>query len=410
MRKSVVSFLAMGLCFLGTAGAQTVNAPLQLAAGQHYTVNSTMRISEFTGVEALGLEPEAATALAFLPDITLQMVWGLEVKSWGADGGVFRWTVENGGINAPMLEGLAAGATASTPGAGAAISQGLDQVVGGLLVSSLDLGFDCRVDRSGRCIELLNYRDWQRATLGQVEMVRGILTAIGPVVPATPGPDGKPPQVPPSRMFATMNTLIGSLTSLFVDGYDARSAAAAFSLLDGMANIQGARAGATTVTFPQPMGGGNLPTTGQVSVVSVDQGARTAQIRTSLTADPAAMRRATAAQVQAMGPMLEQLGQFAAMAPATPGSGPSTAAAEMAELRTMMTEMATSGRYTLSLETTGTVDLTTGLARETRTLMRSSSAWGAANSTPMAATIEVTTRLTPGQPALIGRTAQPAAR
>jgi hypothetical protein len=403
MRKTVVSLMAMGLCFLGGAGAQTVNAPLQLTAGQHFTVNSTMRISEFSGVEALGLEPQAATALAFLPDITLQMVWGLEVKSWGADGGVFRWTVENGGINAPMLEGLAAGATASTPGASAAISQGLDQVIGGALVSGFDVGFECRVDRSGRCIELLNYRDWQRATLGQVEMVRGILTAVGPVVPATPGPDGKPPQVPASRMFAMVNTLIGSYTNLFVDGYDARSAAAAFGLLDGMANVQAARAGATTVTFPQPLGGGNLPTSGQVNVVSVDQGARTAQIRTTLTADPAAMCRAAAAQVQAMGPLMDQLGQFVALAPSTPGSGANAAAAEMAQMRTMLTEMASSGRYTLSLETTGTVDLTTGLAKETRTLMRSSSAWGPANSTPIAAAIEVTTRLTPGRPALIGR-------
>lgn len=130
--KRILRAAAAVILAAGPAAAQTV--PLRVGAGDVYTVS-------FEQTQKSGLVGEDM-------EVTVRQVLSLEIVD--AEKGVWRYTPISLSTDAP--EASAIGQAASIVNQPA-----YHEAVSAMLRLGTDIGFECRVDEFGRCLELTNW-------------------------------------------------------------------------------------------------------------------------------------------------------------------------------------------------------------------------------------------------------------
>lgn len=385
MRKVARALLMAGALLSAPAAmAQTINTPLRVETGQVYTVN----VEQTQTSEIAGQDVEA----------TLSHSYALYIVN--AEQRIWRYVPTS--INYTMPTGVPAPAEATDLNWTV-----INEAISAFTRVAMDIGFECRVDEYGRCIEMTNWPMWRDRAENLVIMG----DAFARLMPASTGSDEEaveaPSRAPKSDDEATetpvpsasafnwermrVPVLRGIATML--DNIDGRDLAGSMATIQPGTLLQGrtlARRQPVAVSdeFEMPFGASPLRFTGTLQLERVNQRDNTATVIRRVTLDEASARASLTGMTQFLTTHLVQ--------PVADASGEGQSAAAMSEMIEPMLN-AIAMRYEET--TTGTVDLNTGMARETTTNYTMTVAMTeGASETPVTVSGRTVIRITPGAP------------
>ena len=360
------------------AMAQTISAPVRVETGQVYTIT----VDQTQTSEIAGQDVEA----------TLSHTYALHIVD--AERGIWRYVPAS--ISYTMPTGLPA------PEGSDLNWTLINQAVSALYRVSTDIGFEYRVDEYGRCIDMSNWPMWR----ARVEDVVIMGDAFARMMPQTAANDeeaaeedsGSPKSGENNAVPATPYTwermrgpvLRGVATML--DNVDSRDVAASLAMAQPGALLQGRsltrrQPVAVSDEFEMPFGAPSLRFNGTLQLERVNQRDNTATVVRRVSLDEASARAS-----------LSGMAQFLTTSVVQPIAN-SVGEGQTAEgLSSMIQPVLDAFSMRYEEATTGTVDLTTGLARETVTEYTVSLAYADSATPPVTASGRTVIRITPGAP------------
>lgn len=360
LRGVVAAVLALGtLAIAPLAAAQQVAMPLRLRTGEQYTVTVADRSSVETPAG-----PET---------YTVSSVWALDIVQAAQPDATWRWTPVSFDIEA--VETADPGATAMMNRLDLqALSDGLSAMV--RIVA--DIGFECRVDRTGRCMAMSNWPMWSARFENTVLMAEAFGRMAMSTIPGGVSAEarkaafaaGEPtPAAGPSdaaAMWAQYRTPVMRAFAALIDGVDDRAAAGMMSGLYPISAVQGRTltVGQTTEfteEWAAPYGAPPILVRGTLTLESYDAASGTAVVVRTAEVDPESVQRT--ARVVLAYIMQNVVGQISDVM----GDTMPMDAEALMQSAEMVLSMFT---ITYGETTRGTVDVRTGLARETATEYR----------------------------------------
>ena len=386
MRGFARALALAGVLFCAPAAiAQTIDAPLRVRTGDVYTV----AVEQTQTSAVAGTEVEA----------TFSHTYALHIVD--AEQRIWRYVPVS--INYTLPTGL--GLEAETAGLNWPI---INEAVSALTRVSTDIGFECRVDEFGRCLELTNWPMWRDRAENVIIMADAFArlmpqtAASGEEVASAPEIRATPPRAGVKQQAGVAGTaftwermrepvLRGVATML--DSFDGRDAATWMAVIQNSAFLQGrplTRRQPVSVSdeFEMPFGAPPLRFTGTLQLDRVSQRDNSATVVRRVTLDETSARAT-----------LQSMTQFTTsnlVLPVANAAGEAQSAEALTSVIQPMLD-ALSMRYEET--TTGIVDLNTGMAREattqyTFTLLPT----GGAGETPVTVEGRTVVRITPGAP------------
>lgn len=379
MRSIARALLMAGVLLSAPAAmAQTISAPVRVETGQVYTIT----VDQTQTSEIAGQDVEA----------TVSHTYALHIVD--AERGIWRYVPA--GISYTMPTGLPAPE-------GSDLNWSLiNQAASALYRVSTDIGFECRVDEYGRCTDMSNWPMW-RARVEDVVIMGDAFARMMPQTAAgaedtAEDDSGAPKSDEDNAVAATPYTwermrgpvLRGIATML--DNVDSRDVAASLAMMQPGALLQGrslTRRQPVTVAdeFEMPFGAPSMRFNGTLQLERVNQRDNTATVVRRVSLDEASARAS-----------LSGMAQFLTASVVQPianslGEGQSTEG-----LSSMIQPMLDAFSMRYEETTTGTVDLSTGLARETVTEFTVSLAYADGAAPPVTARGRTVIRIAPGAP------------
>ncbi len=355
--KKLLAALMFGAAIAAgsVAVAQEVGVPLNLQAGQSYTIRMDIRETIITGDEEVS--------------VTMGAVYALDILSHTPTDR--RWLYTPVSIDYSDIASLVPEAA----------GLGIDWALASEGISALgrvfaDIGFECRVDAYGRCEEWSNWSMWSaRAenTVLAVDAFARMAEAIGAPTEETKAsttssaaadPEGGMSEAPPVS-WATMREPVLLAISALLDGVDSRSAASMVSSFHPLAAVQGRTMtrGETqpfAEAWPMPFGAPPINVTGTLTLDRVDRRAGTATFVRHATVDAPSVTAS-----------LEGMSEYMitrVIAPAAPYFGDSADSVPDADaMRGLVQMFLPMFNFSMEETTTGIVDLNTGMARQSTT-------------------------------------------
>ncbi|WP_395647429.1 hypothetical protein [Terricaulis sp.] len=353
MRNLVFGLLAavLTLCLEPRAAAQTVGGPIQVRTGDVFTVS--VEYTQTSEVAAQNYE------------IRMSQVY--EVRVLDAEDRLWRFLPVSLSYEIPHLPGVE-GETAS------AINwPAMSDAMSAMLRMATDVGFDCRVNEYGRCMDMTNWPFWSARVENFVLMADGIARAM-PRSATTPDPMPTPaaphskgldegegaPVATPS--WETLRQPVLQSVSRVIDAFDSRDAAAGMSWVYPPAFVQGRTlTRRQTVSFvdeyDMPFGAPPLRYNGTMRLDRVNTRDNTAIVVRQSRLDPESARAALRSMTEFVSENVIQ-----PLAPYYPGGEEPPAGAELARMLDAML-----GDVAYEENTRAVIDLSTGLAREATT-------------------------------------------
>lgn len=251
----------------------------------------------------------------------------------------------------------------------------ISKILAPVLRLALVPGFECKVDASGACAELTNWSTWRGGvedTVLAAESIAKLVMLMDPVRPSMIGDQSAARPAPPTLSIDSQNAQryidfgVNVILSL-LDGFDTKTAGAATMAGPwGPFMLQGAnlsRTGAMDYTMEQPLpyDGGALRYVGTRTVESIDRANGVATVVTTVKLDDQALFASLMKIFDAI--VTPNLAAFAKL---DSENGPM---AQMvgAMIRTQFEAALKGASLDFQVTTRGTVDLQTGLSRESRT-------------------------------------------
>lgn len=348
--------LVGALLFSPLANAQTINAPLQVQTGEDYTVQ--IEFTQSTGVN------EREISITFTQVLALHIV--------DAENRIWRFTPVSVGYNIPDF--LPADATNKVDWA--AMSDGMSA----FLRIATDVGFECRVNEFGRCVEMTNWGLWRDRAENFVLMMDAFARMAPTTAPAAvaaeadsgdkqEGADAETdeaeiPQPLPGAVWATLREPMLHGIARLLDGFDARDAASSMAAVQPGAALQGRaltlrRSEAVVEEVEMPFGAPPLRYNGTLRLERMDRRNNTAIVVRRVTLDQGSLRASLQSMAQFVTTnVLEPVASASASSDAAP-----TPAAMMSSLNAILEGIDLNYQET----TTGTLDLATGMVRDSTT-------------------------------------------
>jgi len=388
MRNLRTSLALVCALFLATpiASAQTAGVPLQVRTGEIYTV----AVEQTQTTDVAGQIVEA----------TLAHVYALHIVD--AENRVWRYMPASMSYAMPTGFGFEEEAAALDWTV-------INQAVSAALRIGTDVGFECRVDAYGRCLEMANWPLW-RDRLENVVLMADAFARLMPAPAETdvPAPVAIEPAEPgrksdeedmveaaaPAIDWATLRGPVLRGIAALLDNIDPSDAGASLAMIDTPALLQGRtltrrESVPVSVDLEMPFGAPPLRYVGTMRLERINQRDNSATIVRQVSLDEASARATVLAMSQFLTTNLVE--------PVAAASGdPESAAALSALIEPIVS--AINLRYEET--TTGIVDLSTGMARETTTSYTFSITppSGADDGPPVVVEGRTVIRITPGAP------------
>lgn len=364
------------------ASPQTVGLPLQVRTGEVYTirVEQTQSINEGQSLGAI------------------TQIWALHVVD--AEDRIWRYTPVSMSFRLPPGPGEAAGAARTD-------WEPIGEGMSALLRIAADVGLECRVDEYGACVELLNWPLWRDRAENLVLMFDAFARAA-PAQLAGAEEAGKKPSAeeetpsepgPPPMDWARLREPLLRGLARVLDGVDSADAASTVWAIQPMPALQG-----RTLTRRQsinvveelnmPLGAPPLRLSGTMQLQRIDRRNNTGTVIRRVTLDAASARAS-----------LQSLTQFVAtnvIEPTAAIAGEGENAPDADATMGMLNGLLDSVDLRYEETTSGVVDLTTGMVRETATDFTVTVAphGGAGADTPLVMRGRTLMHITPGAPEL----------
>jgi hypothetical protein len=352
--KKLFAALAFGAAMFAAplASAQQAGVPLQVRAGEVYTLR-------FEGTETIIAGGEETT-------VPFGAVYALEILSDAPSDRRWRYT--------PISVDYSGFANASPELSALAFDWNLlNEGLSATVRLFADIGFECRVDEYGRCIEMTNWPMWsarvENIVLAGDAFARMVQASDASTATETPKAGGMAEadsgtwQSGDQAPWTALREPILRGVSALLDGVDTRSAATAVSSFHPLAAVQGrsmARGEAQSFVeeWAMPYGAAPLNVTGTLTLDRIDRRANTATFVRRASLEPAAVRAALQSMsdymiTRVIEPTRPYLGADADSLPTPEGM--------QALVQMFLPQLNVSFEET----TTGVVDLTTGMARQT---------------------------------------------
>lgn len=355
----IAAFTAL-LLVAPLAAAQTINMPLQVRTGDVFTVNVDYTQSADIGDQEI--------------NATMAYVYSIHVLD--AEQRLWRFMPVSMTYELPEMPGI-------DPAAANVNWPAMSDMMSAMMRIGTDVGFECRVDEHGRCVDMTNWPFWS----ARVENLAIAFDAAARMFPANTAPSTgshdapsleiAPPAerpgkaddaaTPPGGMSATptwetLRRPVMQGVARLIDGFDSRDAAASMSTAYLPAFVQGrtlTRRETVQVVdeYEMPFGAPPLRYTGTLRLDRIDRRANTATITRRSRLDQASGRAAINAITEFVSEALIE-----PLAPHFPeGDQPPNATALQELINAMLVD------FDYQETTVGVVDLTTGMARETTT-------------------------------------------
>lgn len=363
------------------AAAQTINAPVRVETGQVYTIT----VDQTQTSEIAGQDVEATVSHSYALHIidAEQRIWRYVPAS----------------LSYTMPTGL------PTPAEATDLNWAvINQAVSAMARVATDIGFECRVDEYGRCMDMTNWSMWR----DRAENVVIMADAFARLMPETATESEEPMQdrsgAPKSDEesaasgsaynWEQMRGPVLRGVAMMLDNVDSRDAAGSLAAMQPGALMQGRsltrrQPVAVSDEFEMPFGAPPVRFTGTLQLERVNQRDNTATVVRRVSLDQASVREALAGMAQFLTTSVVQ--------PIAASAGEADGAEALSSMIQPMLDM-----FAIRYEetTTGTVDLSTGLARETVTeyTMTITSTADGAGAPPMTASGRTVIRVTPGAP------------
>lgn len=364
-------WLCSALAFVGAllaaplAAAQTVGVPIQVSTGDVFTVQV-----DYTQSTVIGEQPI---------DARFGYVYTIEVLN--AEQRLWRFMPVSVSYEFPSGLGVEAESLQIN---WAAVSDAFSAI----MRIATDVGFECRVDEYGRCLELTNWPFWAARVEDLALMTDAFLRLSFPA--AAPSGSERPAVTWETVRVPTMQGI-----ARLIDAYDARDAAAGVAGMFIPAYLQGRtltrRQNVDVVhEYDMPWGAPPLRFTGTMRLERIDRRANTGTVVRRVSLDRESVRASVRSMTQFVTDNL--VTPLASYFPEDQQPPSAEALLEMIDL----------GLNGLSYEetTTGVIDLATGWARETTTDFTVTMAppEAAGGGDPMTARGRIVTRVTAGRP------------
>lgn len=326
------------------AQAQTVGAPLQVRTGEIYTLNI-----DATSTTAIG-ETNVDAALGYV--FAVQIV-DAEQRLWHYTPVRISYDFPSGLPEAQTMAGVD----------WAAISDAFSAMTR----IGADVGFTCRVDEYGRCREMTNWPFWS-ARLENLVLMADAFLRLAPSTPVaaapTPAASGgkNAAQTSATPDWATLRAPVLQGIARLIDGFDTRDAGASMAWLYQPAGVQGRtltrRQNVAVVDdYEMPFGAPPLRLTGTMRLDRIDSANNVGVVVRRVSLDRASVQASAAGLTQAISEALVQ-----PLAQHFPEGEQPPSVEFINELIGPALE-----RLSYQETTTGMVDLTSGMARETTT-------------------------------------------
>lgn len=340
-----VAALAAFLMAAPVAAAQTINAPLQVRTGDVYTVNVDYTQSADIGEQEL--------------NATMSYVYSIHVLD--AEQRLWRFMPVSMSYQMPEMPGI-------NPAAANVNWPAMSDMMSAMMRIATDVGFECRVDEYGRCLDMTNWPFWASrvenmaiAFDAAARMFPGSASTPEAGDPSKAGEAG-PGGMSPAPTWEQVRVPVMQGVARVIDGFDSRDAASSMGGLYLPAYLQGRsltrRQTVQSVDeYDMPFGAPPLRYASTLRLDSIDRRANTATITRRSQLDEASAR----ASLNAMTEFVSN----AIIEPLTPhmpaGQTPPDAAALAQVINTMLVDL------DYEDTTRGVIDLNTGMARETIT-------------------------------------------
>ncbi|MDZ4693296.1 hypothetical protein [Terricaulis sp.] len=374
-----IAAFAAALLAAPLAAAQTISTPLQVRTGDVFTVNVDYTQSADIG----GQEMNA----------TMAYVYSIHVLD--AEQRLWRFMPVSVSYQLPEAPGI-------DPAAANVNWPVMSDMMSAMMRMATDVGFDCRVDEYGRCLDMTNWPLWS-ARLENMALAFDAGARMFPGNRSTADiaveEDGAPKRGDVGGMSAAPNweTLRGPVmagVARMIDSFDSRDAASSMGSVYLPAYVQGrtlTRRETVQVVdeYEMPFGAPALRYTGTLRLDSIDRRANTATITRRSQLDEASARAAIDAMTAFVSETLIE-----PLAPHFPeGQTPPDGTALAQAINSLLVD------FDYEDTTRGVVDLTTGMARETVT-DNTMTARITSSDQPMTTRGRIITRVTPAAPNL----------
>ncbi len=379
MRGIARALLVAGVLLSAPAAmAQTISAPVRVQTGQVYTVTvDQTQTSEFAGQDI---------------EATVSHTYALHIID--AERGIWRYVPA--GISYTMPTGL------PTPEGSDLNWTLINQAASAVYRVSTDIGFECRVDEYGRCTDMTNWPMWR----SRVEDVVIMGDAFARMMPQTapsgeaveeesgmPKSDEEEAAAASPYNWERMRGPVLRGVATMLDNIDSRDLAGSLAMMQPGALLQGRsltrrQPVAVSDEFEMPFGAPALRFNGTLQLERVNQRDNTATVVRRVSLDEASARASLGGMAQFLTNSVVQ--------PIANSLGEGQSAEGLSSMIQPMLD-AFSMRYEET--TTGTIDLSTGFARETVTEYTVTLTSTSGSSTPpMTASGRTVIRITPGAP------------
>ena len=289
--------------------------------------------------------------------------------------------------------------------------QAMGEGVSAFFRIAADIGFECTVDAYGRCVSWSNWPTWSARVENLVLMADAFArygiamsqsgedeVVYGDEVDETSDAEGGMAERDPTKMWLKMREPVLQSVALFLDGITSESAASAMSTFHPAAAVQGrvmerGVAQRFAEEWTMPFGAPPILVSGELTLERVNSRANTGEFVRRSTVDADSVRAALRAMANTLAndvlapvrPMLEEQG------------------ADADELLNMVDEILPQVGLEFVETTRGTVDLSTGMARETATQLHivitpPANAESEAASEPITVDLTYTLNIEPGAP------------
>lgn len=376
MRK-ILTALALGAALMAapSAAAQTAGVPLQVRTGDVYTVEVAMTQTTDVGEESL--------------EATFTQTYALHIVD--AESRIWRYTPASIEYQLPTGMGIEeAAAEMNWPA--------LSEAMSAMIRVAADIGFECRVDEFGRCVAMSNWPLWRDRMENLVIMADAFArmypsagapenASVQPTATTTPT---EPGASEPS--WATMRGPVLRGVAAMLDNIDTSDAASMMASVYIPAYVQGRTLTrrqdvAVSDEMEMPFGAPPLRFTGTLRLDRINQRDNSATVIRRVVLD----RDSARASLQAMSRFvsINLLEPMAAASREDPES-----------MTGMIDGMLNAVGFGYEETTTGIIDLTTGMARQTTTdyTLTISPPEDAGESEPVRLQGRTVIRITPGAP------------
>lgn len=393
MRGLLLAAAMAGALLAPSAAAQTAGVPLRVQTGEVYTV--AIEQTQTTDMGS-GQNVEATLRHSY----TLQIV--------DAERSIWRYTPASLTYELPTGLGLEQQAAYFDWPA-------LSEAMSAMMRIGADIGFECRVDEYGRCIEMTNWPMWRDRLENVVLMADAFVRMVpssgstaGAEVPAIEPDSGRKSDetsdvgetgygdevASPPFDWVTYRLPILRGFAASLDNFDARDAASSMAFLDAPGLLQGRsltrrQSVPVSTELEMPFGAPPLRYTGTMRLDRINQSDNSATIVRQVSLDEDSARAATQGILQFFDTNFIQ-----------PIAAIGGQAGDAASVAAMIEPMIDTLGMRYEETTTGTVDLTTGMARETVTEYTFTilPPGGEGDGVPIALRGRTVIRITPGAP------------